>query len=355
MKRHIRPVFLRILISGLLLAVPFVSPPPARGEAEAGPVRVVASVPDLGDLAREVGGEDVRVTVLARGGDDPHALEARPSFIRDARDAELFVQVGLDHEIGWAPLIVRKSTNPKIQPGQPGFLDASTLIEPRGLPEGPVDRSMGDVHAAGNPHYLLDPIAGLAIARALADRFATLRPHRSEAFQKRFDRFRARLGEAMVGKALAAEYAFEKLARLHEHGRLGEFLDAHGLRDELGGWLGTLLPHAGVRVVADHDLWPYFAARFGIEVTGFMEPVPGMPPTTRHLGRLVRRMKQQEIRLILAAPFFDPRHASFLARHTGAAIVPMAHQVESRPGTGTYLGMVDHNVTRLHKAIEQVK
>lgn len=336
----------------LMAGSPAVEAQAAETPDQTRPVRVVATVPDLGDLAREVGGDDVEVTTLARGGDDPHFLEARPSFIRHTRDAELFIQIGMEFEAAWASLVVRQSANPRVQPGRPGFVDASRAITPRGVPEGPVDRSMGDVHAEGNPHYLLDPLAGLAVAALIRDRLIAARPDRADAFNRRFDGFRQRMGEAMVGSTLAQTYDFTQLATLHEHDRLHEFLENQGQLDELGGWLAQVMPYRGTEAIGDHNLWPYFAARFDVDIVGFLEPTPGMPPTTRHLRELIEQMREQEVRLLLIAPYFDRRHAQFVARHTLASIVPMAHQVGSRPGTETYLDMIDYNVRQLIASIE---
>jgi ABC-type Zn uptake system ZnuABC Zn-binding protein ZnuA len=155
-----------------------------------------------------------------------------------------------------------------------------------------------------------------------------------------------------VGDKLAKKYDFEKLAILYEHGKLMGFLKQQGDQGTLGGWLGQMLPYFSVKAVADHNIWPYLGRRFGIDVIGFMEPKPGVPPTTRHLTELIKTMQTEKVTLILASPFFDPRHARFLADKTGAKIVEMAHQVGARPGAGDYLGMTDYNVRQLVAALK---
>jgi ABC-type Zn uptake system ZnuABC Zn-binding protein ZnuA len=330
------------VLTGASIAVP--------GAAE--PLRVCATTPDLGSLVSQIGADDVTVTVFTKGTEDPHFLEAKPSFVKAASQADLFIQAGLELEIGWAPAILLNSRNERIQPGAPGFLDASTAITPLEVPTGQVDRSMGDVHSGGNPHYLTDPICGLQVARLIAARLGELRPEQKAAFDQRFKSFRDKLGAALVGQALAAKYDVEKLALLAEHDRLVPFLKAQGDDGALAGWLGALAPHSGIKAVADHNLWPYFARRYGLAIVGFLEPKPGISPTTKHLGQLIESMKREGVRLILTAPYFDPRHAAFVSRETGAAIVELAHQVGSRPGADDYLSTCDYNVRALAGALK---
>jgi ABC-type Zn uptake system ZnuABC Zn-binding protein ZnuA len=156
----------------------------------------------------------------------------------------------------------------------------------------------------------------------------------------------------MVGDRLARKYDFEKLTILYEHGKLLDFLKQQHDEALLGGWLGQMQPYFGTKAVADHNLWPYFGRRFGIDVIGFMEPIPGVPPTTKHLTELIKNMQNQKVKLILASPFFDRRHIQFVASQTGARVAEMAHQVGARPGTGDYLSMTDYNVRQLVSALK---
>jgi zinc/manganese transport system substrate-binding protein len=300
---------------------------------------------------REIGGEQVTVVVFAKGTEDAHFVEAKPSFIKDLSQVDVYIQAGMDLEVGWAPVLLHNARNQKILPGAPGYIDASTVITPLEVPLGPIDRSMGDVHPAGNPHYLTDPLNGLRVAALLRDTFSAVRPTAQAAFAERYTAFHSRLGAALVGAPLAQKYDIAKLALLFEHGRLAAFLESQQEMPLLGGWLGRLLPYAGTKAVADHNLWPYFAQRFGLTLRGFMEPKPGVPPTTRHLHALVQTMQAERIGLILTSAYYDPRHAQFLAQHTGATIVPMAHQVGARPGTDDYVGMIDYDVRQLVAAL----
>ncbi len=326
--------------------------PMARAQDAAKPVAVCATVPDLGSLAREVGGDQVSVTVFAKGTEDAHFIEAKPSFIKALSQCDLYIQIGMDLEIGWAPVLLQNARNAAVMPGGRGHIDASRVIAPLEVPTGPVDRSMGDIHPLGNPHYLSDPVNGLKVARLIRDTLVDLRPERKLYFHDHFIAFNLRLGAALVGEWLARKYDVEKLALLYQHGKLPAFLKGQGEEALLRGWLGRMLPYFGTKVVADHNLWPYFARRFGIVVIGFMEPKPGIPPTTRHLSELVERMRAEKVQIVLAAPYYDPRHAQFIAQQTGARIVSLAHQAGARHGTDEYLAMIEYNVREMAVALE---
>ncbi len=279
------------------------------------PLRVCATVPDLGDLARRIGGEHVVVTTFAKGVEDPHFVEARPSFIKALSRADVFIQIGMELEAAWADLLVQGARNPRIRPGTPAYIDASDVITPRQVPER-VDRSMGDVHAAGNPHYLLDPENGRLVARLLAERFGALRPDLRDDFDARYATFAVELDE--------------RLAR----------------------WQAVMAPWKGTAYVADHDMWSYFGERFGLEAAGFLEPKPGMQPTTRHMETVIRDMQAREIPVVITSSYYDPRHARFVMSQTAAREAPLAHQVGARPGTDDYLAMFDYNVSTLERTLK---
>lgn len=321
------------------------------GAAIAAPLAVDTTLPDLGSLVREVGGDEVDVTVFVKGMEDPHFVEARPSFVKSLSEADLLVYAGMDLEAGWLPVLLQNARNADVLPGGRGHLDASSAIVPLDVPTGVVDRSMGDVHVLGNPHYLTDPVNGLRVAALIRDRLGTLRPEKRADFAARFDAFRGRLGDRLVGERLAARWDVEKLAELAALGRLDEFLRAQADDAPLGGWLGTLRPFRGAKAVDDHPAWSYLARRFGLVIVGHLEPKPGIPPTTRHLAGLVDVMRTQDVRLILASAYYDPRHARFLAERTGARVVPLANLVGARPGTDDYLATIDYNVRQIVEAL----
>ena len=311
------------------------------------PIQVCATVPDLGNLALEIGGDQVKITVFAKSQEDPHFVEAKPSFIKALSQADLFLQIGMELEIGYAPVLLQNARNSRVLVGAPGYVECSKVITPMEIPTGPVDRSMGDVHPLGNPHYMTDPLNGLRAARLIRDRLIELRPEKKSFFEERYSTLYRKIGDALAGNKLAGRYDFEKLALLYEEGKIEPFLKEQKVEGSLGGWLGMMLPYRGSKVVADHNLWPYFARRFGILVVGFLEPKPGISPTTKHLQELIGMMKAGGVKVILASPYFDIRHAQFVSKNTGAKIVPMAHQVGSRPGTEDYLKMIDYNVRQL--------
>lgn len=320
--------------------------------AAAEPVRVVAAVPEIGAILRAVGGEAVQVAVLARPHEDPHRVEARPSFVVDLARAELLVATGNELEIGWLPPLVAQARNPRLRAEAGGFLEAASLVQsPIGVPPAPVDRSAGDVHAHGNPHVLLDPGVGLLLAEALAERLAVLRPEAAAGIEQRLDAFRLRLGGALFGEAVAARLDPRKLVLLDDHGRLEGFLAQQGLSGEVGGWWGRLRAQRGAAIACDHDLYPYFARRFGLRVAVLLEPKPGVPPSTRHLAAVAARMKDEGIRAVLATPYFDRKAIELVARASGARIADMAHQAGVRPGTDDYTAWIGANVEAVAAAL----
>lgn len=315
------------------------------------PLRVVATVPDLAELARVVGGEAVSARTLVRGPQDPHFIEPRPSFVRALHDADLFVQVGMDLERGWVPVLLRSARNPDVRPGGEGHVDASAAIAALDVPGRTADRSLGDLHVYGNPHYLTDPLNGLRVAGLLRERLAALRPAEAAGFEERYRAFGRRVLERLLGPELAAEREPEAVLRLAAAGRLLAHLEETGELERLGGWLGDLRPHFGTEAVQDHDLWAYFARRFRIRLVMELEPKLGIPPTTAHLQKVIETVRAREIPLLLASPYFDPRHARRVAERTGARVVPMAHQSGAREGAEGYLGAVEHNVRAILEAL----
>ncbi|MBL8752528.1 MAG: zinc ABC transporter substrate-binding protein [Planctomycetes bacterium] len=314
---------------------------------------VVATTPDLAAICRVVGGDRVAVSCLVRGPQDPHFVEARPSLLRVVQQAELLVEVGRELEIGWLEVLVGNARNGVVLSGQPGRFDASSAVRALGVPAAGTDRAAGDVHAGGNPHYMLDPLCGLQVARALRDKFAATWPRDSDGFAERFERFRRDLAVAMVGAKVAERYGHdaEKLAVAFGNGTLRGLLHEHGDLDQLGGWFAALAPLRGAKLIADHDLWPYFCERCGVEVVGTLEPKPGVPPSTSHLQTIVELVRTGRVGAIVTAPYFPPQHAAFVAKATGVRIAELGHQCGARPGTDDYLDFVDGNVRALVAAL----
>jgi ABC-type Zn uptake system ZnuABC Zn-binding protein ZnuA len=311
--------------------------------ALAEPLRIVTSVPDLADLARQVGGDELEVESLVRGPQDPHFIDPRPTFVRRLHDADLYVEMGLGLEIGWSPVLLQSARNAKVRPGGEGYVDASRAVAPLEVPAGAVDRSQGDVHVGGNPHYLSDPLNGVRVARLLAERLAAARPAAAAKFAEGAAGFERALLERLVGAELAARVPAAELIAQIEGGRLAE---------APRGWLGRLAGARGVLAVQDHRLWPYFARRFGLELVAELEPIPGIAPTTSHLTEVVGLVKARGVRLLLASPYFDPRHARTVADRTGIPVVMLAHQVGALPGADDYLATVERNVRAVAEALD---
>jgi ABC-type Zn uptake system ZnuABC Zn-binding protein ZnuA len=348
---------LRFLLTAAVLGVGV----SAQDEAE--PLRVCATTPNIGAIARAViGDEPVELTVLAKPPQDPHYVIARPSYVRVLHDADLLALVGLELEIGWLPALIDQARNVRIRPGMPGYqnapgaagyFDASTVISPLGVPMRDIDRSEGDLHARGNPHYLLDPVRGAEVADALAKRLGDLRIGSREAFQKNADELRARLGALMVGAELAQRYDFTKLAALHRHDRLIAFLKSQDQEELFGGVLKRAQQHRGTKVIADHDGWPYVTDRLGLIMVGFLEPRPGIPPSTRHLSDLIERAKAEDVRALLAVPYFDQQQIGFVAENSGIEAVTLAHQAGALPGTDDYASLCEYNFDAILDALDR--
>jgi ABC-type Zn uptake system ZnuABC Zn-binding protein ZnuA len=301
----------------LLLALGFlgwIAPLPVAGQAAAGAtLRLCVSTPDIESLAKEVGGPRVTVFCFSTGPQDPHEIEIRPSFARELDAAHLFVQAGLGLENAWLKNLLRPVKNDAVKPGGPGNLNAGRLVRPlEGEAGQPVPNSY---HEEGNPHYLLDPIEGLKAARALRDRLAQLRPEWKGEFDARYESFRRKLTVLLAGEECADDDA-EKLALDFERATTPEALRALLAEHKLGGWLGALAAHRG------------------------------------HLRDLVGRMKQRNVRVLLTAPYFEQRHAQFVAKNTGVKILPMCHQTGGRDGTDHYLLMLRHNFEQVINALK---
>ncbi len=340
------------------------------GAPQVAPLRVVCTLPDFGSLAKAIGGDLVTVDTLVRGPEDPHFTVTRPSLVRILAKAEMLVVAGLDLESAWLQPLCDNARNNVIQRtptgnlgvgntgtgyAAEGYVDVSLVVVLRGIQADRVDRSLGDVHRGGNPHYMTDPLCGLQAAKLLCERFAAARPEGKATFEQNFAAFRQKLCTAMVGEELAKAYDHdaETLAQLYELDRLDALLDKNGDRDKLAGWFGLVRAHRGARLVADHDLWPYFASRFGFVVRGFLEPRAGVAPTQNHLQEIVGLMQQENIGVVMSTPYFSPQHAAFVSKATGARIADMAHQVGAREGCVDYLAMVDHNVRAVVAALER--
>jgi len=280
-------------------------------------VNVVATTEDLATLAREVGGDKVKVEALGRGYQDPHFIEAKPSFILKLHAADLLVLVGRELEIGWLPPLLQQSRNAKIQLGAAGYLDASLTARILEIPTGEITRAMGDVHPLGNPHYWLDPENGRRIAKAIEQRLAQLDSADAAYFAARYSDFDSRLTQA------------EKR------------------------WDGLMAPYKGLKIVTYHNSWPNFADRFGLKVVGYVEPRPGIPPSPSHTLDLIQEMKRDGVKRLLVERYFDLKSPNSVSRETGAKVLVMSPSVGGVPEVTDYIKLFDYDLNLLMAAIKE--
>ena len=298
---------LRSIVGPLVMAaLAAATPSPARAA-----LHVVTTVEGLAALVGEVGGDRVRVESLSRGVSDPHFVDANPMLAVKLRNASLLVDVGLELEIGWLPPLVTQARNPDIRPGEKGRLTAASAIQVLDVPTGPVDRSMGDLHPQGNPHFLNDPRRGLEVAAAIAARLSELDPAGAATYRSRLEAFRARLEERMAA------------------------------------WDKELAPFRGRKIFIQHRTLTYFLDYSGLVDAGEMEPRPGVPPPPSHLAELVEIARAQKVTEIVVENFYDAKSAEVVARHSGAKVVQIPGDVGGDPGARTYVDYVDEVVSRI--------
>jgi zinc/manganese transport system substrate-binding protein len=295
---------------GSLLAM-FLSAP-----AEAKKLTVVTATTDMAALAQEVGGDRISVESIAKGYQDPHFVEAKPSFLLKLRQADLLIVVGLQLEIGWLPPLITQSGNARVQVGANGYLDASQFAEILDIPTGTVTRAMGDVHPLGNPHYWLDPDNGRRIAKGIAAKLGDLDPADTGYFQERFQDFDKRL-----------TVAEQK-------------------------WEAEMKPFRGRKVVTYHNSFPNFAKHFGLNVIGYVEPRPGIPPTPSHTIELIGLMKRENCKVILVEPYFDLKTPDSIARETGGKVVQYLPSIGGEKDVTDYFKLFDYDIALLMQAFQ---
>ncbi|MGH7717988.1 MAG: metal ABC transporter substrate-binding protein [Gemmatimonadaceae bacterium] len=299
-----------ICAAAVLAALIFALPTAAAAQ-----LTVVTSTTDLYDIARAVGGNRITASHIGEGTQDPHFIEAKPSFVLKLRSADVWAFVGLDLEIGWMSLLLNGARNSKIQPGGSGYVDVSRVIPVLDVARGNVDRSQGDVHPLGNPHYWLDPSNAKRIATLFRDRFSQLDPAGAQSY--------ARNAEAFAARLEAAERQ----------------------------WAPLVARIRGKPVVAWHTSWRYFAQYTGMDIVGFMEPKPGVPPSPAHLAGLIQTMKRRGVKVIIMEPFYDRKIADFVARNTGAQVLVIPPSVGGAPGVTDYIALMRHDIHQVANAL----
>ncbi len=305
---------LAVVLSTVLLAAASSTPASAASK-----LNVVASTTDMAALAAEVGGDRVNVESVARGYQDPHFVEAKPSFLLILRHADLLIAVGLQLEIGWLPPLITQCGNAKIQVGAPGYLDASQFAAILEIPTGEITRAMGDVHPLGNPHYWLDPENGRRVAQGIQMKLSELRPQDAAYFEQRFQAFSQRLTQA------------EQV------------------------WDAQMKPFRGRKVVTYHRSWPNFTKRFGLDVVGYIEPRPGIPPSPSHTLELINQMRRENIKVILVEPYFDLKTPNAVARETGAQVVVLLPSVGGEKEVTDFFKLFDYDVSLLIRTFQAAR
>jgi len=278
-------------------------------------IKVVATLPDLASLAREIGGDKAEVSAMAKPTEDSHFVDARPSFVVQLRSADVLIDGGAELELGWLPPLLQNARNPKLEVGKPGRVQASQGVRLMNVPAN-VTRAAGDVHALGNPHFMTDPIIAKTVAQHIAQSFAAVDPPNAASYDANYKKFEATIN-----------------AKLQE-------------------WGAAMLPFKGQSVVAYHDSWVYFAHRFGLNIDIFLEPKPGIPPSPSHLAEVIEKMKAQKIKAIIVEPFHDRKIAEKVASSTGAKVVDFAQYPGAFPGSDTYVKLIDTLVSRLVAAMK---
>lgn len=311
--------------------------PNARAER----LKIVTTTADLAAIAKAVAGDKADVHGICTGKEDPHMLQAKPSVILQARDADLWIRIGLELEVGWEPPILDGSRNTRIRVGSRGHLDASEGALILDVPQTTITRAMGDVHPMGNPHYWLDPLNGRRIAGTIAERLASLRPEEAEVFRANATAFQKALDEHMFGAELVTAVGPDTLWAKTTDGTLAAFLDDPANKGRAGGWVAAMLPLRGQKVVTYHRSWVYFTNRFGLSVVGELEPKPGVPPTAAHLAELADLARAEGVKIVLQEPFYSRKAADQLAAKVGARVVVAANSVGGQPEATDYLALMD--------------
>ena len=300
----------RILLAAATVLGNAIVAPPAVAQ-----LKVVTSTTDIADIARAVGGNKVTVRHIGEGYQDPHFIEPKPSFVLQLRNADVWAFVGLDLEIGWMPPLLDAARNPKIRRGAPGFVDVSRAIPLLDVPSGNVDRSQGDVHALGNPHYWLHPGNGRRIARLFERKFSELDPKNAAVYSANARAFDSRLS--------AAERA----------------------------WQPQLAQIRGKPVVAWHTSWRYFADYTRMNIVGFMEPKPGVPPSPAHLAGLIQTIKRTGAKVLIMEPFYSRKTADFVASKTGIKVLVIPPSVGGVRGVTDYIQLMQHDLQKVAAAV----
>jgi len=330
---------MRTIIGSLMitLAVALTATPAV---VAAGPkkVSVVTTLNVLAGVTREVGGDRVSVTALAKPNQDPHTLVAKPTFKVLAKNADLFIELGLGLDI-WSSAVTDASGNPEIQTGQKGRVIASEGIETKELPA-TLSKAWGDIHPYGNPHVWLDPVNVKQIAANIAIGLARVDPDGKDVYAANLKAFDTKVDDALYGHALVEEYGASKLERLSRRNELIDYLKTKGTYAKLGGWLKQAEGLRGLKIITYHKTWVYFCDRFGLQIRGEVEEKPGIPPSQDYLATLIKKIQGDGIKVIFIDTIYPTKDGDFLAAKTSAKIVSSPIDLGGAPNTDTYFSLI---------------
>src|SRR3954462_4928659 len=290
----------------------------AAGSIAGAQLRVVATTPDLASVAREVAGDRANVVALAKATEDPHFVDAKPSFVVTLNRADALVEGGAELELGWLPPLLENSRNSKIAAGAPGHIVASEGIRVLEIPTS-FDRSKGDIHSLGNPHFMIDPVAAKTVARNIANHLGQIDPKNAAAYNANLAKFNGRI-------------------------------DA-----KLAAWQQQLAPYRGAKIVTYHRDFIYLAQRFGLTIVDELEPKPGIAPSPAHLAQVIGKMRANNVKVILVQPFQNRKTAETVARQTGAAVLDTPQQPGAASNTNSYFDMMDNLVGALARGLGAAK
>lgn len=301
-----------VLHNALTLATAAAVLIPGAAQAE---LRIVTTTNDLGYLARAIGGKDATVDTICKGAQDPHFVQAKPSYMVTLSRANLVVAVGLELEVGWLPLLLQGARNPEVSPGHRGYYEAGAAITPIDVPSGAIDRSKGDLHPYGNPHFWLDPENTKLAAKGIAAKMAELDPDHAASYT------------ANLGALLSR-------------------LDAASKR-----WSATMAPFKGTKIVTYHATFNYFYRRYGLEALGYVEEKPGIPAGASHLAALIRQMQAAKVPVLFHESYYDEATSKLVAERSGARLIVLPTSVGGAEGVDSYEALMDRLVSSFEKAM----
>lgn len=304
----------RLFFTAVLIALAHLFSVPALAG-----LRIVTTTTDLGYFAKTIGGDRASIETICQGKQDPHFVQARPSYMVTLSRADLVLAVGLELEVGWLPALIQGARNPAINPGRPGYFEAASAIRPIDVPQGGVDRSRGDIHPFGNPHFWLDPMNAKLVVHAIAERMAALDGGSAQFFRD-------------------------------NERRLAERIDK-----KMGEWTAKMAPFKDTKIASYHATFNYFHQRFGLRSIGYLEDRPGIPPSPAHLVDLIRQVRAEKVPVIFHESFYDRATSDMVATRTGARVLVLPISVGGAPGIGSYEELIDHLIGQFAASIKQAR